>query len=50
MVERANYKGRRAFKCEACGFHYANEVYAHQCEDYCRLHKSCSMEITKNSL
>lgn len=38
------------FACPICGFHYDDEKWAKECENWCRAHSSCSLEITKNAL
>lgn len=50
MVERVSFKNREAFKCNVCGFVYAERATAKECEEYCRKHHSCSTEITKKAL
>jgi len=38
------------FVCEECEFSYKNRDIAQKCEDWCRKHKSCNIEITKNAV
>lgn len=45
VVGNVNY-----FKCSACGFFYKEKELAQRCEDFCRAHKSCSLEITRNAV
>lgn len=41
---------RDVFVCEECGFGYKDKETAEECENFCRTHNSCSMEITKNAV
>ena len=50
MVIEEQFDGQDAYKCEACGFHYADKETAAECEDFCETHNSCSTELTKQSL
>lgn len=50
MVRKTIFKGRLAHECEVCGFKYADRKVAEECENFCRTHNSCSMEITKSAL
>jgi len=50
MVKKQQYKGKTIFRCEACNFRYNKEDLALQCEAYCKKHKSCSLEITKQAV
>ncbi len=38
------------FLCEECGLGYADRSSAEACEDYCRSHQSCSIEITAKAI
>lgn len=40
---KANTQGE--YVCEQCGFRYETESRARQCENWCREHKSCNLEI-----
>ena len=40
----------RKYQCKKCGLFYKNESLAKQCEDYCKSHKSCNIEITKYAI
>lgn len=43
-------KDKKNFQCEECGFSYKDKKWAQKCEDFCKKHKSCSIEITKHSV
>jgi len=47
MVKTEMYKGETVYVCEECGFGYRERRYAKMCEDFCRTHGACSMEIAK---
>ena len=42
--------GKRYFVCEECGFAYAEKALAQKCEEYCKKHQSCSLEITRHAV
>jgi len=51
--EKVNGKENEEMKCyycEECGLVYANKKKAEECEEWCREHKSCNIEIIKHSL
>jgi len=50
MVKEIKKSGKRYFECRECNFVYKNEEIAKECEDYCKKHHSCNMEITKYSI
>lgn len=41
---------KEVYVCEECGFAYEEKELAKKCEAWCREHKSCNIEITKNSV
>lgn len=36
--------------CEECGLKYKDRYWAERCEEWCREHKSCNLEIIKHSV
>jgi len=36
--------------CEECNFAYLSSKTANECENWCREHHSCSLEITKHAV
>jgi len=38
------------FQCPECGLHYRDQATAQACEEFCRANKTCSPDITKNSV
>lgn len=37
----------KLYHCPECGLHYYNQEIAKQCEAWCRLYKSCNLEVVK---
>ena len=35
------------YQCKKCKLYYKDENLAKQCEEYCKSHKACSLEIIK---
>lgn len=33
------------YTCKECGFKFAEESLAKQCEDYCKKHNACNTEL-----
>ena len=50
MVKEVKQLNQKLFVCEACGFGYKDATLAHQCEDYCSKHQSCSTELAKHAV
>ncbi len=50
MVKEINYKGKNYFQCSICKFYYETKDLAQKCEDFCKKHNSCSLEITKHAV
>jgi hypothetical protein len=50
MVSEEDFAGKGSYKCDDCGFHYAERETAERCEEFCRKNGACSGDITKNSL
>jgi hypothetical protein len=50
MVKQYSKKGKALYRCEDCGLGYVDMKTAKECEDFCRKHHSCSMEITKKAV
>lgn len=38
------------YQCPECGLHYDNQLTVAACENWCKKHKSCHMEIAKYSI
>ena len=49
MVKLTQQNDKELYQCEECGFHYENREWAEKCEEWCREHKSCNLEITAHA-
>jgi len=38
------------FTCGECGLAYQEKNWAQACEEFCRAHKSCSLEIIRHAV
>ena len=47
MVKETKKGGKAYYICEECDFAYETKEWAQKCQDWCREHHSCSLEITK---
>lgn len=50
LVMEISYLGKKVFLCEVCAFGYVERSTASDCEDYCRAHKGCSLQITRKAV
>jgi len=50
MVEETNFKRRIVFKCMKCGWMYEDKKWAEKCEDYCKKHNACRLDIVKHAI
>ena len=48
MVKTVSKPQGHYYVCVECNFAYKDINTAKKCEDWCREHHSCSLEITKN--
>lgn len=48
--EHETDKKNKLYKCPACGLKYKEQEWAEKCEEWCKKHKSCNLEITKHAL
>lgn len=49
MVKEVKKDEESLHQCEACGFHYREAELAEKCEQWCRAHNSCNLEITAHA-
>ncbi|MEM4282755.1 MAG: hypothetical protein QW559_03550 [Candidatus Woesearchaeota archaeon] len=49
MVKKIRKDNKSYWQCEACGFYYSDSSTAERCEEWCRAHNSCNLEITKKA-
>ena len=47
---RKENEKNKFYYCEECGLAYSNEKKAHECEEWCKKHKTCNIDIIKHSL
>jgi hypothetical protein len=40
----------KIYECRICGLKYKEESLAKKCEEYCKLHKSCNLELAKKAV
>ena len=50
MVKQIKKGNSAYYSCEECGFAYETRELAQECQDWCREHSSCSLEITKHAV
>lgn len=43
-------KKNKCYYCEECELTYVDKQKACECEEWCKKHKSCNLEITKYSI
>ncbi len=49
MVRPVTVNSRAYYACSECGFAYETREFAQECQDWCKAHHSCSLEITKHA-
>jgi len=49
MIVRQKEK-RVMFECSECHLLYREKKWAMECESWCRVHKSCNLEITSHAV
>lgn len=50
MVKEKIKGKNKCYYCEECELAYQDEKKACECEDWCKKHKSCNIEITKYAI
>jgi len=50
MVREIKQEKKELYQCEECGFKYVEKEWAEKCEDWCKKHKSCNLEITEHAI
>ena len=40
----------KIYKCPECGLSYVDKEMAVKCEEWCKKHKTCNVEIIKHSV
>jgi len=41
-------KAEKIYVCKECGYEYKDKEWALKCEEWCREHKSCNLDIIKH--
>lgn len=50
MVQVVQKDDSKYYKCEKCGFVYADQEIAEKCQAWCSEHKSCNLDIIKHAV
>jgi hypothetical protein len=50
MVKEETINGKKYYQCEICKFYYLDRSWAKKCENFCKEHSACSVEITKHAV
>tara|TARA_Y100000294_G_scaffold173634_1_gene190165 strand:+ start:2800 stop:2958 length:159 start_codon:yes stop_codon:yes gene_type:complete len=50
MVKEIEKEGKKYYICGECEFVYDSKEWAQKCEDCCKEHHSCNIEITKHAV
>ncbi|HZX12740.1 MAG TPA: hypothetical protein VFE88_04775 [Candidatus Nanoarchaeia archaeon] len=50
MVKKETQNNNTLYLCESCGFGYEKEKTAKKCENYCKTHNACSLEIITKAI
>lgn len=50
MVSELTKEGKAYYQCEECSFTYDEREIADSCEDWCKKHQSCNLEITRKAV
>jgi len=50
MVKEEKINEKTYYKCEICGFSYADKDWAEKCQAWCKEHNSCNTEIIKHAV
>ncbi len=50
MVRETIRDKEKLYQCEECKFKYLEKKWAKKCEQWCKKHKSCNLEIVKHAI
>jgi hypothetical protein len=50
MIKKVEKKGKVLFICEECGLAYEQKEWAEKCQQWCKEHQSCNLEIIQHSV
>lgn len=49
IIKEEESNNKDLYQCKECGFHYKNKHTVEKCEAWCKEHKTCNVEITKEA-
>lgn len=49
MTENAK-PAKKLYQCKVCGLHYESKELAKRCDEFCREHHACGLDIIKHSV
>jgi hypothetical protein len=49
-VKTEEAESKKVYYCSVCGYGYASQSLASECEEYCTKHNSCSLQITAKAI
>jgi len=49
MVKEIIKNKKKYYICKECNFVYKEKILAQKCEEYCKKHHSCNLEITEHA-
>ena len=50
MVEETKKNGETLYVCKECGLAYEEREWAEKCQQWCKEHQSCNLEIIEHSV
>ena len=50
MVKEIKKNEKTLYICEECGFAYDHKEWAQKCQQWCKQHQSCNLEITQHAV
>jgi len=50
MVKTIKEENNELYQCEECGFKYVDKEWAEKCQEWCKKHKSCNLEIIEHAV
>lgn len=49
-ITKESFIAKRLFRCKECNLPYKEVSLARKCEAWCKKHKSCNLELMKQSV
>ncbi|MDH5695920.1 MAG: hypothetical protein OEZ00_04865 [Dehalococcoidia bacterium] len=50
VVRETKKNGKILYICEECGFAYERKEWAEKCQQWCKRHQSCNVEIIQHGV